>query len=163
MPVEPVTPKGQLAHQSRAEMAEMILPSDTNVHGTAFGGKIVQWMDLCSSMAAGRHCRQPVVTVSIDDLHFHAPIRIGDYALLRARVTAAFRTSMEIECVVTAENPRTGERTLCTSAYLTFVALDPRNRPLEIPELVLETDEDRQIFEGAKERRSARLARAKRG
>lgn len=155
-------PNAQPARLSRAEMAEMLLPSDTNVHGTAFGGKIVQWMDLCSSMAAGRHCRQPVVTVSIDDLHFHAPIRIGDYALLAARVTAAFRTSMEVECVVTAENPQTGERRLCTSAYLTFVALDARSRPLEVPPLILETDDEKAAFEAAKVRRQERLERAKR-
>jgi acyl-CoA hydrolase len=119
-------------------------------------------MDLCCSIAAGRHCRQPVVTVSIDDLHFHAPIRIGDYALLTAQVTATFRSSMEVECVVLAENPSTGERTLCTSAFLTFVALDARNRPLEVPPLLLETAAEKQAFEDAKERRSARLARAKR-
>ncbi len=89
---------------ARAEMAEILLPGDTNVHGTAFGGKIVQWMDLCSSMAAGRHCKNPVVTVSIDELHFHAPIRVGEVALLSARLTAAFRTSMEVECVVMAES-----------------------------------------------------------
>jgi len=155
-------PDARPAHQSRAETAEMILPSDTNVHGTAFGGRVVQWMDLCCSIAAGRHCRQPVVTVSIDDLHFHAPIRIGDYALLTAQVTATFRSSMEVECVVMAENPSTGERTLCTSAFLTFVALDARNRPLEVPPLLLETAAEKQAFEDAKERRSARLARAKR-
>jgi acyl-CoA hydrolase len=155
-------PNAQPAHLSRADTAEMILPSDTNVHGTAFGGRVVQWMDLCSSMAAGRHCRQPVVTVSIDDLHFHAPIRIGDYALLSARVTAAFRTSMEVECVVTAENPTTGERRLCTSAFLTFVALDARSRPLEVPPLLLETEDERKVFEQAKTRRSDRLERAKR-
>jgi acyl-CoA hydrolase len=155
-------PNARPARESRAETAELLLPSDTNVHGTAFGGKVVQRMDLCSSMAAGRHCRQPVVTVSIDDLHFHAPIRLGDYALLSARVTAAFRTSMEVECTVTAESSTTGERRLCTSAYLTFVALDARSRPLDVPPLVLETDEERRVFEEAKARRTARLERAKR-
>jgi len=146
---------------ARAEMAEMLLPSDTNVHGTAFGGKIVQWMDLCSSMAAGRHCKKPVVTVSIDELHFHAPIRVGEIALLSARLTAAFRTSMEVECVVMAENFQSGERRLCTSAYLTFVAVDGHNRPLEVEPLRLETEEERRVFEEAKKRRAARLERAK--
>ncbi len=147
---------------ARAEMAEMLLPGDTNVHGTAFGGKIVQWMDLCSSMAAGRHCKHPVVTVSIDELHFHAPIRVGEVALLSARLTAAFRTSMEVECVVLAESFESGERRLCTSAYLTFVALDAHDRPLEVEPLRLETEEDKRLFEEAKKRRAARLERAKR-
>jgi acyl-CoA hydrolase len=147
---------------ARAEMAEMLLPGDTNVHGTAFGGKIVQWMDLCSSMAAGRHCKKPVVTVSIDELHFHAPIRVGEVALLSARVTAAFRTSMEVECVVMAETFETGQRRLCTSAFLTFVALDADSKPLEVPPLLLETEEEKRVFEQAKERRAARLKRANR-
>jgi acyl-CoA hydrolase len=155
-------PTPQPARLSRAETAELILPSDTNVHGTAFGGRVVQWMDLCSSMAAGRHCRQPVVTVSIDDLHFHGPMRLGEFALLSARVTAAFRTSMEVECTVMAENPTSGEKRLCTSAFLTFVALDAKSRPLEVPPLLLETDEERRNFAEAGERRAARLARAKR-
>ena len=147
---------------ARAEMAEMLLPGDTNVHGTAFGGKIVQWMDLCSSMAAGRHCKNPVVTVSIDELHFHAPIRVGEVALLSARLTATFRTSMEVECVVLAESFQSGERRLCTSAYLTFVALDANSRPLEVKPLQLETEEEKRVFEEAKQRRAARLERAKR-
>jgi acyl-CoA hydrolase len=148
--------------QARAEMAEILLPGDTNVHGTAFGGKIVQWMDLCSSMAAGRYCRKPVVTVSIDELHFHAPIRVGEVALLSARLTAAFRTSMEVECVVLAENYQTGEKRLCTSAFLTFVALDAQSRPLEVEPMQPETDEERRVFEEAKQRRADRLKRAKR-
>jgi acyl-CoA hydrolase len=153
--------KPRPARESVASMAEVVLPSDANVHGTTFGGRIVQWMDLCAAMSAQRHCRLPVVTVSIDDLHFHAPIRIGYVALLDARVTAVFRTSMEIEVVVMAENPLTGERNLCTSAYLTFVALDQRGRPLQVPPLRLETKAERAMFEQAKERRERRLKRAR--
>jgi len=144
-------------------MAEMVLPGDTNVHGTAFGGKIVQWMDLCGSMAAGRHCKRPVVTVSIDELHFHAPIRLGDVALLTSRLTATFRTSMEVECVVMAESFETAGRRLCTSAFLTFVALDSQGRPIEVAPMTPENEEERRIFEDAKTRRTARLERAKRG
>jgi acyl-CoA hydrolase len=141
-------------------MAEVVLPSDANVMGTAFGGRIMQWMDICGAISAQRHCRLPVVTVSIDDLHFHAPIHIGSIALLDAKVTAAFRTSMEVEVVVMAENPLTGDRDLCTSAYLTFVALDSRGRPAAIPPLRLETKVERAQFEEAKERRDRRLKRA---
>jgi acyl-CoA hydrolase len=142
-------------------MAEVVLPSDANVMGTAFGGRIMQWMDICGAISAQRHCRLPVVTVSIDDLHFHAPIRIGSIALLDAKVTAAFRTSMEVEVVVMAENPLTGDRDLCTSAYLTFVALDSKGRPAEVPPLRVETKVERALFEEAKERRERRLKRAR--
>jgi acyl-CoA hydrolase len=144
-------------------MAEVVLPSDANVLGTAFGGRIVQWMDICAGMSAARHCRMPVVTVSIDDLHFHSPIRIGYVALLDARVTAAFHTSMEIEVVVMAENQLTGVRDLCTSAYLTFVALDAAGRPIAVPPLRVRTKAERARFDEAKERRERRLKRAKAG
>jgi acyl-CoA hydrolase len=143
-------------------MAEVVLPSDANTMGTAFGGKIVQWLDLCAGLSAQRHCRTSVVTVSMDDLHFHAPIRIGDVALIASKVTAAFHSSMEIEVTVTAENPISGENRLCTTAYLTFVALDDVGRPTEVPPLLTETPEERQAFDAASQRRVARLARAKR-
>jgi acyl-CoA hydrolase len=130
--------------------------------GTAFGGKIVQWLDLCAALSAQRHCRSPVVTVSMDDLHFHAPIRIGDFALLTSKVTAAFHTSMEVEVRVDAETPVSGETRLCTTAYLTFVALDNQGRPTEVPPLLVETPEEHKAQQQAHERRTARLARAKR-
>ncbi|MHB8421119.1 MAG: acyl-CoA thioesterase [Myxococcales bacterium] len=141
-------------------MAELVLPQDANPRGTAFGGKIVQWIDLCAGMAAARHTRRPVVTASMDDLHFHAPLEIGYQALLSARITAVFRSSMEIYVRVMAENPLTGERSLCTDAYLTFVALDDAGCPCEVPPLLLETPEERDAFQRAKERREVRLARS---
>jgi acyl-CoA hydrolase len=154
--------KPRPARDSVAAMAEVVFPSDANIQGTAFGGRIVQWMDLCAGMSAARHCRLPVVTVSIDDLHFHAPIRIGYVALLDARVTAVFRTSMEIEVVVMAENQLTGDRDLCTSAYMTFVAIDTTGRPVEVPPLRIESKAERAHFAEAKERRERRLKRAQR-
>jgi len=144
-------------------MVQGVLPSDANPKGFAFGGKIVQWIDLCAALSAQRHCRSSVVTVSMDDLHFHAPIRIGDFALLTSKVTAAFHTSMETEVRVMAENPVTGETRLCTTAYLTFVALDDVGRPTAVPPLIVETPDEQQAFKEACDRRSTRLARAKRG
>ena len=155
MPLPPKPPR-----DSYVEMAELVLPQDTNPHGTAFGGKIVQWIDLCAGMAAARHTRRPVVTASMDDLHFHAPLKIGYHALLSARITAVFRSSMEIYVRVMAENPLTGERSLCTDAYLTFVALDASGCPCEVPPLALETPEERDAFQRAKERRELRLKRS---
>ena len=157
-----MTLPGKPARDSLVEMAEVVLPQDANPHGTAFGGKIVQWIDLCAGMAAGRHCRLPVVTASMDDLHFHAPIKIGYFALLTSKVTAVFRSSMEISVRVMAENPLTGERNLCTSAYLTFVGLDDAGKPIDVPPLIVETPEEREALERAKERRAARLARSQR-
>src|SRR6266849_6095665 len=107
---------------SEAVMTQMILPPDANPLNAAFGGKVMEWIDICGGIAAARHCRQVVVTASMDELHFHAPIRVGWIVNLRARVLAAFRTSMEVGVMVNAENPFTGESSLTTSALLTFVA-----------------------------------------
>jgi acyl-CoA hydrolase len=140
-------------------MTQMILPPDANPLNAAFGGKVMEWIDVCGGIAAQRHCRQVVVTASMDDLHFHTPIRVGWIVTLQARVTAAFHTSMEVGVTVTAENPLSGDKHLTTSALLTFVALGPEGKKRPVPPLALETEEDRAAFSEAKARREARLAR----
>jgi acyl-CoA hydrolase len=95
----------------------------------------------------------------MDALTFHAPIHVGDIAVLEAKLLAAFTTSMEVGVTVHSENPLTGERKLCTSAFLTFVALDDAGRPTRVVPLLTETDEERRAFAGAHERREHRLAR----
>lgn len=142
-------------------MTQLILPPDANNLDAAFGGKVMQWIDICGAVAAQRHCRQVVVTASMDDLHFHAPIKVGWVALLHGRVLAAFRTSMEVGVTVHAENPLTGERHLTTSALLTFVAIDKDGKRVPVPPLQMETDADRAAFQEAQARRTLRLARQK--
>src|SRR5262245_44051601 len=100
----------KLARASEVVMTQMILPPDANPLNAAFGGKVMEWIDVCGGIAAQRHCRQVVVTASMDELHFHAPIRVGWIVTLRSRVLAAFNTSMEVGVTVTAENPLTGEQ-----------------------------------------------------
>lgn len=142
-------------------MTQLILPPDANNLNAAFGGKVMEWIDICGAVAAQRHCRQVVVTASMDDLHFHAPIRVGWVALLHARVLAAFRTSMEVGVTVHAENPLTGERFLTTSALLTFVAIDKEGHRVPVPALAMETETEREAFREAESRRAQRLARQK--
>ena len=147
------------ARESEVVMTQMILPSDANAVNTAFGGKVMEWIDICCAVAAQRHCRQVVVTVSMDDLHFHAPIKVGWTATLHSRVIAAFRTSMEVGVTVTAENPLTGEKHMATSALLTFVAVAANGQRLPVPPLKLETDAERAAFSEAEQRRKERLSR----
>jgi len=151
------------ASDSEAVMSQVILPSDANPLNAAFGGRVMEWIDICAGIAAGRHCRQGVVTASMDDLHFHAPIRVGWVVTLRARVLAAFHTSMEVGVTVHAENMLTGVHHLTTSALLTFVAIHPDGTKAQVPPLLLETDEERRAFEEAHVRRQARLERKKAG
>ena len=145
--------------ESEVVMTQLILPSDANNLNSAFGGKVMEWIDICGAVAAQRHCRQVVVTASMDDLHFHAPIKVGWTVTLHSRVIATFRTSMEVGVTVTAENPLTGEKHMATSALLTFVAVAPNGQRLPVPPLKLETDAERAAFREAEERRKERLAR----
>lgn len=148
--------------ESTTEMNELVLPSDTNALGTAFGGKVMQWIDICAGMAAMRHARKVMVTASMDELHFHAPIKVGELACLTARVNATFAHSLEVGVEVHSENALTGERRHCCSALLTFTALSPDGRPAPVPPLLLETEEDREEQEAAAARRQHRLANRRR-
>jgi len=144
---------------SRVVMTESVLPGDGNPLGTAFGGRIAQWIDIAAAIACQRHCRRRVVTASMDDLHFVLPIKVGMIVELRAQVNAVFRTSMEAGVRVESENPLTGERAHACTAYLTFVAQDSDGRPIEVPRLELVTDDDRRRSQDAAGRRAHRLTR----
>jgi acyl-CoA hydrolase len=150
---------GKTPRESTCEMTEVVLPSDANIHGTVFGGRVMQWIDLCAAVAAGRHCRRSVVTASIDEPHFHSGIKVGHFAILSARLNGAFRTSMEISVEVVSEDPGSGERRLCTSALITFVAIAADGSPVPVPPLVPETEDDRHRMKDAEARRAARLAK----
>lgn len=141
------------------ETTHLVLPGQANALGSVFGGEVCGWIDLACAVAGMRHCRRPVVTASMDDLHFHAAIRVGHVAVVQAQVNAVFRTSMEIGALVWGEDPYSGERRHTSTAYLTFVALDPSGKPTELPPLILESDEERQRALEAQHRRQARLAR----
>jgi acyl-CoA hydrolase len=151
------------ASASRIETTHIVMPSDANAYGTAFGGMVMQWIDIAASMSAMRHARLPVVTASVDQLAFLAPLRVGDMAVLVARVNAAFGTSLEVEVDVWSEHPLTGERERCCDAFLTFVTLGPDGRPTRVPPLLCRGDEERRRAEEARARREARLAQRKAG
>lgn len=140
-------------------MAQLVLPSHTNALDSIFGGVIMSWMDVCCAIAAQRHSANSVVTASVDDLHFIAPVYKGWVVNLKSSVNFAARTSMEVGVRVDAENPRTGEVFHTSSAYLTFVAIGSDGRPTMVPPLILETPEDQRRSQQAQIRRSLRLQR----
>jgi acyl-CoA hydrolase len=140
-------------------MTEYVLPTHANALGTIFGGQVLAWIDLCAAICAQRHTGRTVITAGIDDLSFDHGIKVGQVARLRARVTAAFRTSLEILVSVEGEDAMTGHVWPTVSAFVTFVAVDEDLRPAPVPPLALETDEDRRLAEAAAERRAQRLAR----
>jgi acyl-CoA hydrolase len=147
------------ASLSKTSMTEYVLPNDANIYGNILGGKVMHLIDMAGATAALRHCRMPVVTVSVDSVRFLHPVKVGQLLLLEACVTRAFTTSMEVEVQVFSEDPLTGERRQTSDAFLTFVAIDPSGRPTEVPPVLPETDEERQRFESALARRGRRLVR----
>ncbi len=145
---------------SAVEMNELVLPGHANALGTAFGGAVMGWVDMCAAMAAQRHARQIVVTAAIDAVDFFAPIRVGYVVNLKAKVNYVGRTSMEVGVRVESEDPLTGERVHTMSAYLTFVAIDADGRPCLVTPLLPETPEERLRHAEAQARRRQRLALA---
>lgn len=138
-------------------MNEIVLPNDTNTLNNLMGGRLLHWMDICAAIAGQKHSNQIVVTASVDSVSFRESIRLGDVVTLQAWVTRAFNSSMEVFIEVFAQNIPRGEKIRCNEAYYTFVALDSRHRPVKVPELVPQNEEEVQKFEGALRRRQVRL------
>jgi acyl-CoA hydrolase len=152
-------PAPKLRSASTTEMTEYVLPQHANVHGSAFGGQIMAWIDLCAAVCAQRHAGRPCLTAFVDDLLFKRPVRVGQVVLLRAQLTATFRTSMEIEVSVCGEDTVSGERWPTVQCRATFVAIGDDGKPAPIAPLLLESDVDRASQAAAEERRRARLAK----
>lgn len=150
--------------ESKVETTYMVLPEHTNPLGNIFGGTIMAWVDITASIAAHRHCREQVVTAAVDELHFLHPVKLGDLVTLKASVNYVGTRSVEVGVKVIAENPISGMCKHTSSAYLVFVALDNSGKAQKLPELILESDEDKRRFaEGKKRqehRKSARKPRA---
>ncbi len=147
---------------SLTTMTEYVLPTHANALGNVFGGQVMAWMDLCAAICAQRHTGNICITAGIDDLSFEQPIKVGQVVRLSARVTAAFRTSVEIEVDVRGEDAMTGATWPCVSAYLTFVGVDASLKPTEVPPLLLATEDERARAEDAAARRAQRLSHRKR-
>jgi len=143
-------------------MARAMLPSDANPWGNVHGGEIMKLIDSCAGAAAQRHARSRVVTARIDELSFVAPVVVGDLVTAKASVNEVGRTSMEVGVRVEAENTLTGTVVHVASAYLVFVAIDERGRPIPVPPLVAETQDEKRRMTGAKQRRELRAQRPRR-
>jgi len=138
-------------------MNELVLPNDTNTFGNLMGGRLMYWMDIAAAYSAAKHCNAPVVTASVDNISFKNPIKLGHYVHIEAHVTRAFSTSMEIHMRVWGEDTLHQFKYESNEAYFTFVALDPNGNPRTVPQVEPETDEEKNLFEGAMRRRQLRL------
>lgn len=157
-----MTTKKKFANESFVIMTEMVLPNDTNTLNNLMGGRLMHWMDIVSAISAQRHANSTVVTASADNISFSKPINLGDVVTLKAQVTRAFNSSMEVHVTVSAENLPKGTKQETHSAFFTFVAVDKENNKLQVPELITETAEEKVLFDGALRRRQLRLILSKR-
>ncbi|HMQ01399.1 MAG TPA: acyl-CoA thioesterase [Cyclobacteriaceae bacterium] len=149
--------KSKKASESFVSMTQFVLPNDTNTLNNLMGGKLMHWMDIVSAIAAQKHSNRIVVTASVDNISFRQPIRLGNVVTLNAKVTRAFSSSMEVRIDVEAEDIPAQKKYVSNSAYFTFVAVDQTGKPIDVPEVEPETEEEKAHYEGALRRRQLRL------
>lgn len=151
--------RGQPVSASNVILSRVMHPNDASFMGTVHGGVILRMLDEAGGMAAFRHARKPVVTAAIDSMSFLAPVYVGNLVTVKASVNSVGRTSMEVGVRVEAEDLLTGKVAHTASAYLVYVAVDRRGKPLRVPPLVTTTAEDRRRMAAAERRREARAGR----
>ena len=147
---------------SRVEMAQVMFPSDANQAGNVHGGTIMKLIDTVAGIVAIRHCRTNIVTASMDRLDFHKPVFVGQLVIMRACINYVGTTSMEIGVRVEAEELMTGKVRHTNSAYLTMVSLDENRKPMAVPNIVLQTDDEKRRFKEGGERAERRKELRKR-
>ena len=152
MSLKPKTPK-----ESLAVLTEIVLPNDTNTLGNLMGGRLLHWMDVASAIAAHRHCGRVVVTASVNNVSFNQPIRLAEIVTIHAKISRAFNSSMEVFIDVWVENYQTGKKKKCNEAIYIFVAVDQIGNPINVPELIPETEEEKTRYEGALRRKQLSL------
>lgn len=151
--------KAKKASESFTSSSRIVLPNDTNVLGNLMGGQLLSWMDITAAIAARRHTNRVVVTASVNNVSFEKPIKLGDTVTIEAKVSRAFHSSMEIYMDVFVEGAQ-GQKIKCNEAIYTFVAIDQNENPIEIPELIPETELEIERYKGALRRRQLALVLA---
>lgn len=138
-------------------MNELVLPNDTNPLHNLMGGRLLHLMDIAAAISAQKHSNRLVVTASVDNVSFQQPVKLGDVITIQAKVTRAFNTSMEVRLDVWSQNIPSGTNVKCNEAYYTFVALDESGNTIPVPEITPQTDEEKELYNGALRRRQLRL------
>jgi acyl-CoA hydrolase len=144
---------------TKAIKSSIVLPPDTNNHHTMFGGKVMAYIDDLAAISAMRHARSPVVTASIDSIDFLHPILEGHSVCLESFVTWTSKTSMEVFVKVVGEDLMTGDRAICATSFLTFVALDDNGTPKNVEKIIPQSEEEIRLHDSAPKRAERRRIR----
>lgn len=150
---------GKPCRESRVVLTQLMGPTSANILGNVHGGVLMKLCDEAGGMAATKHASCTVVTVTVDSMAFHSPVHIGNLVTVTGEVSWVGRTSMETRVVVTAEHVLTGKVTHTNTAYFVYVAIDEDGHPIQVPPLLLGTDEEKARYERAAQRQEDRLAR----
>ncbi|MCT4559775.1 MAG: acyl-CoA thioesterase [Crocinitomicaceae bacterium] len=149
--------KTRKASETLAITTKLVLPNDTNPHNNLFGGQLLAWMDVIAGVSAHRHCHRVVVTASVNNVSFNKAIKHSSIVILEAKVSRAFSSSMEVFIDVFVEDFVTGKREKSNTAIYTFVAVDQNGGTIQVPELIPETEEEIERYNGALRRKQLSL------
>lgn len=155
-----MTMQAKTPSQSKTVMTDLVLPSETNPLNNLFGGELLARMDRAASIAARRHSRRIVVTASVNHVAFNRAVPLGSVVTVEAKVSRSFKSSMEVFLDVWVEDRESGERAKANEAIYTFVAVDETGRPIKVPELKPETEQEIERFEAALRRKQLSLVLA---
>lgn len=143
--------------ESLTILTDMVLPSETNALNHLFGGELLARMDRAACISAGRHSRQICVTASVNHVAFNKSIPLGSVVIVEAKVSRAFKTSMEVYLDVWVEDRESGEKIKSNEAIYTFVAVDEQGKPVEVPEILPETKLEKHRYDDALRRKQLSL------
>ena len=156
----PAAPSAKPVSNSHCQMTEIVLPNDTNGLGNMMGGRLLHLMDKCAAISAQRHANRVCVTAAVDNVEFQSAIKEGEVVVIESHVNRAFRTSMEVELNVRAENPLQETERRSNRAFYTYVALDEDGATVPVPDVDPQTERERERYEAAAKRRDIRLVLA---
>lgn len=149
--------KSKTVKESFITMTELVLPHHTNQLGKLLGGQLMHWIDICAALSSAKHTQHVCVTASVDRIDFIHSINLGDAVILTANVNRVFKTSMDVGVKVFSESFKQGKKIHSNTAFLTFVSVDSKGRPVNAPKIIPETDEEKRRYEEALQRRENRL------
>lgn len=152
--------QSRTAFQSKTIVTDLVLPSETNPINNLFGGELLARMDRAASISARRHSRRIVVTASVNHVAFNRSVPLGSVVMIEAKVSRAFSSSMEVYMDVWIEDRESGDRVKANEAIYTFVAVDETGRPVKVPELIPETELEKQRYDAALRRKQLSLVLA---
>ncbi len=149
--------KTKTPSETKAVSTYIVLPNDTNDLDNLFGGKLLAWMDVIASISAYRLCGRVVVTASVNNVSFKQAIPLSSIVTLEAKVSRSFTSSMEIFIDVFVEDKSTGKSVKCNEAIYTFVAVDQNGNPIEVPQVIPQTEEEKKRYDAALRRKQLSL------